>query len=148
MNARRVLVSVSTKSAHWSQIDTSPQDAVDISMDLIKQKKDLIPELGEPRLLVVEKWGSRTHIVFDLLHDTYNSDNAHLPDQGNLPVIAVWLSGQEVAQVATEGVKNRVNDEVRDMHRRFGDGGKPPFYVDHSDGKVPVFVNPRRTDSD
>lgn len=158
MTARRVFVSISSKSAHWpeasepqtseaqisgAQISDSTKAAIDVAMDLIEREETITPPLGEPKMLVEERWGSRTHVVFDLFHETYNPEEAHLPGYGNLPVIAVWLSGTEVAQVATEGLRNRVNEEVRDTHRKFGKGGKPPFFIDHSGGKVPLFVNPR-----
>ncbi|KAI0459905.1 hypothetical protein F5B21DRAFT_499051 [Xylaria acuta] len=65
-----------------------------------------------PRLIVEDKWGSRTHIVFDVHHDSYNSKTAHLPSEGDLSVIAVWLSAAETVQLATQGIRERVNDEV------------------------------------
>lgn len=163
MDARRIFVSFSSKSAHWpqtsepqiseaqisgAQISESAKVAVDIAMDLIKKEEGIIPRTGEPKILVEERWGSRTHIVFDLLHDTYNPEDAHLPGHGDLPVIAVWLSGKEAVQVATPGLQTKVNHEIRDTHRKFGEGSKPPFFIDHSGGKVPMFVNPRKMSSD
>lgn len=143
MDARRVFVSVSSKSAHWVKINESAQIAVDCAMSLIKKGEDQGLQLGEPRLLVEEKWGQRTHIIFDLRHDAYDPETAHLPTHGDIPVIAVWLSGEESLQVATQGLRDRVNHEVRDIHRKFGDGSRPPFFIDHSDGKVPFFISPR-----
>lgn len=147
MDARRVFVSISSKSAHWLRISESTEEAIGIAVNLIKDK-NIVPRMGDAKLLVEERWGSRTHVVFDMLHDAYNPETAHLPGHGNIPVIAVWLSGTEAIQVATKGLTEQVNDEVRDAHRKFGDGSKPPFFIDHSDGKVPLFVNPRTVNSD
>lgn len=147
MAARRVFLSVSAKSSHWPQVCESAEEAVRIAVELIRQEENMISQWGDPRLLVEERWGSRIHIVFDILHDTYNSQEAHLPGHGNLPVIAVWLSKKEVAQTASEGIQKKVNDEVREIHRLFGEGSEPPFFIDHSGGKVPVFMNPRTTET-
>ncbi|KAJ0100751.1 hypothetical protein J7T55_004262 [Diaporthe amygdali] len=144
MAARRVFLSVSAKSSHWPQVCESAEEAVRIAVELIK-KENIITQWGVPRLLVEERWGSRTHIVFDILHDTYSSQEAHLPGHGNLPVIAVWLSKKEVVQTASEGIQKKVNDEVWEVHRLSGKGSEPPFFIDHSGGKVPIFMNPRTT---
>jgi len=142
MAARRIFLSISSKSSHWAQIRESPEEAVRIAVELIK-KENIISQWGEPKLLVEERWNQRTDIVFDILHDDYKSEEAHLPGHGNLPVILVWLSKNEAVQVATLGIQNKVNDEVRETHRLSGDGGEPPFFIDHSNGKVPLFMNPR-----
>lgn len=44
--------------------------------------------------------------------------------------------------MATEGFKNKVNDKVRKFHELFGKGSKPPFFIDHSGGKIPLFITP------
>lgn len=142
MAARRIFVSVSTKSAHWSSISESANVAVGIAMDLVRQKEDVVLPSGEPKILIEEKWGSRTHIVFDIFHDTYDPEEAHLHGRGDLPVIAVSLSGNEVVQVAVPAMRKKVNDEVREIHRLSGGGSRPPFIVDHSDGKIPFFCKP------
>lgn len=157
MTATRVLVVLSSGSPYWpepgsepeileaqiseAQISDSTKAAIDAAMELIKG--EMVPQLGEPKILLEERWGSRTYIVFDLFHETYDPEVAHLAGYGNLPVIVVWLGVREVVQVVTEGIRNKVNEEVRDTHRQFGIGGKPPFFVDHTGGKVPLFINPR-----
>ncbi|KAH8762064.1 hypothetical protein F5883DRAFT_561656 [Diaporthe sp. PMI_573] len=145
MAARRILISISSKSSHWGQIRESPEEAIRIAEDLIK-KENIISQWGEPKLLVEERWGRRTHIVFDILHNDYRPEEAHLPGHGNLPVIAVWLSNTEAVQTATMGIQKKVNSEVREVHRLFGYGSEPPFFIDHSDGKVPLFMDPRTTE--
>ncbi|KAH8761627.1 hypothetical protein F5883DRAFT_562595 [Diaporthe sp. PMI_573] len=144
MEARRILISISSKSSHWGQVRESPEEAIRIAADLIK-KQNIIPQWWEPKLLVEERWGQRTHIVFDILHSDYRPEEAHLPGHGNLPVITVSLSKTEAVQAATMGIQDKVNSKVREVHRLFGDGSEPPFFIDHSDGKVPLFMNPRTT---
>ncbi len=143
MTAKRIFVSISSKSQHWPQSCESAKAAIDIALDLVK-RQGLVPRDNEmsPRLLIEDKWGSRTHIVFDVLHDTYRSETAHLPSEGNLPVIVVWLSTTETAQPATQGIENRVNDEVRQWHTLTDAGGVPPFVFDRSGGAYPIFTNP------
>lgn len=143
MAARRIFLSVSAKSSHWPQVCESAEEAVRIAMELIEHEDSIIPQWRDPKLLAEERWDSRTHIVFDILHDSYKSEEAHLPGHGDLPVIAVWLSKKQVVQTASEGIRNKVNNEVQEIHRLFGEGSQPPFFIDHSGGKVPVFMNPR-----
>lgn len=85
----------------------------------------------------------RIYIVFDLFHDAYNPDKAHLPSEYDLPVISVFLSQQESASIAGRPMANKVNSDIRALHNATGLGSRPPFFVDHADGKVPFYPNPR-----
>lgn len=40
-------------------------------------------------------------------------------------------------------VSKSVNHELREAHRQGGEGSTSSFSMDHSDGKFPVFMNPR-----
>lgn len=145
MAARRVFVSISPRSRYWSQVCESAEAVLYIALALIKENK-LLPDsvdTQDAKLLVEERWGLRTHIVFDICHDDYNSETAHLSSSDRLPVIAVWLSAKESAQIATKGIKIKVNEETREFHRLHPIGVQPPFIVDHTNGKVPCFANPR-----
>lgn len=140
MVATRIFVSISQKSQHWSQVCESVENAVTIALDLVKQKGFVAHNVDTPRLLVEDKLGSRIHVVFDVDHDTYRPEVAHLPGQGNLPVIAVWFSKIDSAQLAPQGIRDKVNSEVRQWHTLKDANATPPFVFDRSKGACPTFV--------
>lgn len=80
-----MFVSVSSKSAYWCRLNKSAEVAINIAVD---PTQDIIPRLSEPKLLV-ERWGSRTHIVFDFHHDGYSLEDADLAGHGDLLFIIV-----------------------------------------------------------
>ena len=141
--AKRIFVSISTKSRYWSQACESTEAVIEIALALAKQTNLVEPDTRDVKWIVEEKWGSRTHIVFDVLHDTYDSKTAHLPGHNNLPVISVFLSREESVQTANQLLRNRVNEEVRETHRVHPAGIEPPFIVDHTNGNVPRYGCPR-----
>ncbi|KJZ68999.1 hypothetical protein HIM_11615 [Hirsutella minnesotensis 3608] len=96
----------------------------------------------KPRLLVKERWTARTFVVFDLFNNSYNPDTAHT-DQDEISVIQVSLSEKESVNLAATGVRKIINNKVREIHNDTGFGSRPPFSVDHTDGKVPRYYNPR-----
>lgn len=142
MAAKRAFVSVSMKSKHWAQACNSVTAAIDVALNLLKQQGLVSQDVETPRLLVEERLGSRMHIVFDIHHDSYRPETAHLPSEGNLPVIAVWL-GTEKVQIATQGLCDKVNDEVRQWHTLVGAKRTPPFFFDRSGGAFPTFMKPQ-----
>lgn len=73
---------------------------------------------------------------------SYDPDSAHLPEQNDLPVIVVYPQ-REKASFAGAPQRNRVNKQVQELHNSTGLGSRPPFAVDHADGKVPCYPNPR-----
>jgi hypothetical protein len=95
------------------------------------------------KFLATERWDIRTYIVFDVFHDSYDPDNAHLPGENDLPVISVFLSQKESASIAGRPIANKVNRDIRALHNATGPGSRPPFFVDHADGQVPFYPNPR-----
>ncbi|PNY21252.1 Uncharacterized protein TCAP_07250 [Tolypocladium capitatum] len=144
---KRVLVIVSQRSSHWDAAWTSPGEVVAVALSLAQQS-GLLPQgvredPSATRLLATEKWDRRIFIVFDVYHDTYNPDRAHLDGQDNLPVIEIYLSRKEIARVAGTPTANKVNRDIRAIHNATGPGSRPPFNVDHSEGKVPFYSNPR-----
>lgn len=68
---------------------------------------------------------------------------AHLSGENNLPVVAVFFGAHEKAFVAGPPMANKVNADLRAVHNSTGVGSEPPFFVDHADGAVPVYYNPR-----
>jgi hypothetical protein len=121
----------------------SPDTIIQIALGLVR-KHDLVAcdRTPTPRLLAKERW-HRIHIVFDIFNDHYESDKAHLPSQNDLPVIEVYLSGEEQARIANDAVAERVNRKIRDIHDWTGVGSQPPFTIDHANGNVPTYSNPR-----
>ncbi|KAH7175790.1 hypothetical protein EDB81DRAFT_633139 [Dactylonectria macrodidyma] len=97
------------------------------------------------RFLATERWDLRTFIVFDMLHDSYDPDKAHLPGQDDLPVISVFFGLKESASIAGRPITNKVNSDIRAIHNATGPGSRPPFLVDHTGGKVPFYTNPRNS---
>lgn len=79
MNPRRFFVSVSAKSRHWSQTCESAQAVIEIALALARENNLVDLDTGDPKLLIEERWSSRTHFVFEIHHDTYDSERAHLP---------------------------------------------------------------------
>ena len=143
MAARRFFVMISTTSQHWSQACDSTEVAIDIALQLAKEKNLVNQDLQSPKLIAVEKWVARTHIVFDVLHHAYDSKTAHLPNESRLPVIQVTLSRIDSVQSATEGIEKRINAEVQETHRLHPEGMEPPFIIDHTNGSVPCYKRPR-----
>lgn len=95
------------------------------------------------RFMAEENFDTRNHLVFDVSHDDYQPATAHLPGQGDLPVVRVWLSKEQGADVAGSDIRSRVNNRIREIHDLTGAGSVPPFFVDYSGGKLPTFWNPR-----
>ncbi|CCF43617.1 hypothetical protein CH063_03117, partial [Colletotrichum higginsianum] len=95
------------------------------------------------KLLATERWDIRTYIVFDVFHDTYDPDTAHLSAEDHLPVISVFLSQKDSAGIAGMPMANEVNSDIRALHNSTGPGSRPPFFVDRADGKAPFYPNPR-----
>jgi len=140
----RVVVNASNKGQHWAKAWDSPEEVINIALGLIKESNliSLDDEPLEPRFLVKERWNARTFIVFDIFHDLYDPDTAHI-DQKDLPVILVYLSEKKSVNLAVGGMGKVINDKIREIHNDTGLGSRPPFTVDHIDGKVPRYYNPR-----
>ncbi|KJZ72247.1 hypothetical protein HIM_08389 [Hirsutella minnesotensis 3608] len=146
--ARRVLVSVSPKSPHYNVAWKSPDEIVRIALALMKERNLItLNDAPAPRLLGIERW-HRIHIVFDIHNDLYDPERAHLPNQNDLRVVEVYLSGANgedkvIVRVADKRRETEVNERIRELHDWNGNGSKPPFIADHANGNVPTYPNPR-----
>lgn len=147
--ATRVFVSVSRKSSHYDSAWDSPDSIVQFGLQVVKENKLLSYDRPPtPRLLAKERW-QRIHIVFDVFNDTYDPTTAHLAGQNDLPVIVVYLSGgsrdedENKASIACASLREEVNRTIRDLHDWNGNGSQPPFAVDHANGNIPTYLNPR-----
>lgn len=145
--AKRVLIIVSRNSPHWIKAWTSSEELI-VSAIGVMQEKQLIPSdaRDDPSaitFLAKERRDLRTLIVFDLFHDAYDPYNAHLPGRNDLPVISVFFGRNESASIAGKPMENKVNCDLRRLHNATGLGSRPPFVVDHADGRVPFYPNPR-----
>lgn len=145
--AKRVLIVVSRKSLYWLKAWTSSDELVSVALRIMHQEKlirsDVQSNSSAVKLPATERWDLRTFIVFDIFHDTYNPDTAHLPGHNDLPVISVFFGRHEKASIAGRPMENKVNSDIRVLHDWTGPGSRPPFVVDHADGKVPFYSNPR-----
>lgn len=148
---RRVFVAVSRKSPSYDDAWDSPEKTIRDAVHLLQERRLLPREAAAPtpRFLAKERW-HRILIVFEVFHDAYNPDDAHLPGRNDLPVIAVSFSAKHGQQVHTESAReadprlqDQVNTQIRNLHDWHGMGSRPPFVVDHADGKVPTYANPR-----
>jgi hypothetical protein len=137
----RIFVSISPKSSLHDAAWESPDTIIQAALDLVR-KHDLVAGAPAPRLLAKERW-HRIHIVFDIFNDDYEPDKAHLSGQNDLPVIAVYLSDQERAGIANNALAKRVNEEIRNFHDWTGIGSQAPFTIDHANGNIPTYPNPR-----
>jgi hypothetical protein len=94
--AKRVLILVSRRSPHWVAAWDSSEELVTIALNILEEKGFIPSDVGNShsaiRFLAKERWDVRTFIVFDIFHDTYNPDKAHLAGQDNLPVILAPLA--------------------------------------------------------
>lgn len=140
---QRVFVSVSSRSPLFPVAWENPEMVIQDAIKLVIQQ-DLNPANTAPRLLVVERW-SRIYVVFDLGHDNYKPETAHISGQNDLPVVAVDFSrdGISTARAASTGLQDEVNKQIREIHDLSGLGSQPPFIIDHANGKVPTFPYPR-----
>lgn len=144
---KRVLILVSRKSPHWVAAWDSSEELLPIALNILEEK-EFIPSDAHSaaRFLAKERWDLRTFIVFDIFHDTYNPHTAHLAGQDNLPVILVsFRKKEETASIAGTPMRNKANSDIRALHNSTGPGSRPPFAVDHADGQVPFYTNPRNS---
>ncbi|TWU77384.1 hypothetical protein ED733_006057 [Metarhizium rileyi] len=145
-SAKRILVSVSSKSPYWSEAWESSLQVIKAALGLLEESKLICSDGNEhakPRFLVKERWNVRTFIVFDMFYDTYDPNTAHLPSQNNLPVNSVFLGEKISMSVASNLVENEVNRRVQEIHDATGIGSRPPFSVDHMSGNMPCYTNSR-----
>lgn len=145
-DAKRVIISVSSKSPYWSEAWESSFEVCQVALELIEKSKLISFDTGElpkSKFLVKERWNVRTFVVFDIFHDAYDPDEAHLPGHNDLPVIVVYLGQKTSTSVASSLVEGEVNRRVREIHDVTGLGSRPPFSIDHMDGNVPCYTNPR-----
>lgn len=151
--ARRIFVDVSRRSSLYGDAWDSPEKIIQAAVDTLQDpERHLMPVGGidtppPVRFLAKERW-QRVFVVFDVFHDTYDPETAHLPGRNNLPVIAItfsWKEGADATHARTAGVglRDKVNNQIRDLHDFNGIGSQPPFVVDHADGNVPTYLNPR-----
>jgi hypothetical protein len=87
------------------------------------------------------------YIVFDIFHDSYEPDLAHLMEHNSLPVIVVRFSRQVTVTSVSDNLRARVNREVASAHNFNGKNSRPPFLEDHTDGKIPEYKEPRNASS-
>ncbi|KIH88781.1 hypothetical protein SPBR_09011 [Sporothrix brasiliensis 5110] len=146
--AKRVVVVVSRKSRYWATAWASSEGLIAVAFRLLQVER-LIPSDAQNNpstvtFIAKERWDLRTYLVFDIFHDTYNADEAHIPGRNDLPVISVFLGEKkESAGIAGRPTANKVNTDIRALHNSTGPGSRPPFTVDHIDGQVPFYPNPR-----
>ncbi len=140
----RVVVHASTKGQHWTKAWESPEDVIEIALGLVKESGLAPPDSHKPlpRFLVKERYNTRIFVVFDIFHDLYDPDTAHI-DLTNLPVILVYLGKTQNVRSVGSAMCNVINKLVRDVHDDTGLGSRPPFSVDHMDGNIPRYCNPR-----
>ena len=116
-------------------------EVLDAALQLISQ------EAWDPKtckFMAKEMWGTLNFFIFDIFNDDYDSNTAHLEGKNDLPVITVRFSKKkETAQVEGLPIQARVNQQLRQLHDNEGHGSEPPFYVDHTNGKVPTYPKPR-----
>lgn len=89
-----------------------------------------------------ERFDARTFLVFDIFSDLYDPDTAH-EDQTDFNAVLVSLSENQTVNPIPEGMVKDINRMVRDIHNDTGLGSRPPFSVDHANGKIPRYGKPR-----
>ncbi|KAI3390273.1 hypothetical protein diail_10671 [Diaporthe ilicicola] len=142
MAATRIFVSVSSRSQYWIQASQAAETISEVALNIL-EKNGLLPHSTAPKFIAEERFTTRTHLIFDIFYDDYLPENGHLPGQGELPVLHIWLSKGQGADTASNQIQRMVNDRVREIHDLTGTGSVPPFFIDHSNGQTPTFWHPR-----
>lgn len=143
--AQLVFVSILVRSGYWLRAWDHSEEVINAAVVCIKDNgaavfsADMPPRL---RMLVKERWTKRLWIVFDIFNDAYDPDKAHLLKMNDLPVIMVSLSEKDVITIS-KLIEGKVNDSVREAHDVHGVGSRPPFIVDHTNGQILTYLNPR-----
>ncbi|KAF7720130.1 Uncharacterized protein PECH_001156 [Penicillium ucsense] len=124
---------------------TAPEEIVLRAMRLIVKKRlwqsaDASPQT---RLLAIQKWRSRTYLVFDIAHDKYDTNLGHLPEHNQLHVLVAHFSKKKAAYPASSWVSQQVNHDVAMLHNANGYDVSPPFVEDHTLGAPPTYRSPR-----
>lgn len=145
----RVFVTIKATSDHYSEAWMVPEYLVKLLLNALPLEASEKPHKAAAiRVLAVIRTNSKIRIAFDLFHNDYNSETAHLPGEGNLPVWQVVLNkknGNETIETlsASKPVQDIVNEEVRRIHRSNALHTQPPFKEDYANNNTPVSLNPR-----
>ncbi|KIV98621.1 uncharacterized protein PV09_09597 [Verruconis gallopava] len=142
----RIFIILQDSSPHWSKPDS---EVIGVALSLISQQKVLGSTgctftANEYKFMAKEIWGAVTFFIFDLSNDNYNLNTAHKEGENDLPVVTVRLSkSKETARYEGKPLQMQVNQQLRHIHDKVGYGYEPPFFIDHTNGKVPIYPNPR-----
>lgn len=115
----------------------------DIPSILQEALRNLKADEDDARVISLQTWPSRTLLVFDLCHHSYDFHTAHIIK--HIDVFAVhFLAEKRITIGVVEGApRDRVNKEVADLHRLYGDTPLP-LIDEHRNGHVPTHLNPRK----
>ena len=140
-----MLVIVSQRSSLYSHSTTAPDGIVRRALRLLAKKgmRGVSDGLPQTRLLAVQKWKSRTYLVFDIANDRYDASRGHLPEHNQLSVVVTHFSKKRAAYPASAWVAQQVNHDVAMLHNANGFDALPPFMEDHTLGAPPSYQNPR-----
>ncbi|PHH75482.1 hypothetical protein CDD80_2352 [Ophiocordyceps camponoti-rufipedis] len=145
--AKRILISISRKSSHWSTAWTCPDEVMAVALGLINEdhliSSDGYNDASKCLFVAKERWDVRIFIVFDVYNQGYSPENAHSPGSNDLPVTLVILSRREHVKAAPTPIMLKANKELEQLHDRTGLGSRPPFSVDHANGQHPIYHRPR-----
>ncbi|PSN59585.1 hypothetical protein BS50DRAFT_626545 [Corynespora cassiicola Philippines] len=143
--AQRIFVSISNKSIHWSRAWNYSDEVVEKAVARVTTNSAALCSADAPpqiRILVKERWTSRLWIVFDIFNKEYDPGQAHLPGVNDLPVIIVSFGENDIVSTS-KLLEDQVNDSIRQAHDNHGVGSEPPFVIDHTNGQIPTYSNPR-----
>ncbi|KAH8907722.1 hypothetical protein BR93DRAFT_562043 [Coniochaeta sp. PMI_546] len=145
-SAKRIFVSISSKSRHWSRAWDCSEEVIEAAVACLRENGTAGFDADmpiQPMLLVKERWSSHIlWIVFDILNTSYDPDSAHLPEKNDLPVIMVSFTGRDILSTS-QLIQDKVNKAVREAHDVHGVGSRPPFVIDHANGNIPTYRNPQ-----
>ncbi|KAJ5819077.1 hypothetical protein N7474_004668 [Penicillium riverlandense] len=145
-NPIRVLVIVSQRSSRWNKAQNRAEDLVPSAIRLLQNKNPgngFHATVSDTKLLAIQKWRTRTFIVFDICNTAYDAKLGHLPEQNQLPVVVAHFSRKQSAYMANAWISNRVNRDIALLHNANGFGAVPPYVEDWGLGKLPQYRNPR-----
>ncbi|KAF4417692.1 hypothetical protein CGGC5_v017008 [Colletotrichum fructicola Nara gc5] len=137
---RRVVVSIKRSSNYGEIAWENPTETIDTVLESLKGQgwvpSETKNEQPDVRLIISKITSQETLILFDLFHDGYDFETAHLYGQ-DLPVLLVAMGrrGHKGTHPADALMTRKVNFEVRYLYNRNG-WKPPPFSEDARTGSA------------
>lgn len=135
----RILVIVHPKSPHFPTPSTEFGDAGAMSI-AVGVSELLRVDCEDVKHLSTQLWPSRKIMVFDYRHKLYDFQTADQAER--LTTLVVHMAMENKVTLAEGQFNMTINKQVADLHKLNG-WVYPPFFEDHRENRVPVYLDPR-----